>query len=416
METIILSILIIGFVSIVSVAAAVFAFKNLLYISGPNEVLVFSGVGDGTKGYRFVKGGRGWRVPLIERVDRMDLSNMIIDVVVQNAYSDGGIPLTVQGVANVKVASHEPALSNAVERLLGKSREEIVRIAKEVLEGTLRGVLSRLTPEMVNEDKISFAEKLLDEAERDLARLGLELDTMKIQNVHDERGYLDSIGRRQSAEVVKKARIAEAEARSKALQRDAEYRTRARFKEIESQAEIAKAKAERRIGEARSRGVALIAEAEGQVLAEVARSEAALLAEEARVERVRLQLEADVLQPAQAEMAAGIAAAQGRSANILEQGRATARVLDEMVTVWKAAGENARDIFLMQKFQAVLGALVDTIGTVRVDRVTMLPGRGGGDDTALKAARLVEELKGAVGIDLPKLLQDATRRDGPSKG
>lgn len=409
MESLVIALAILGVVGGSAGLAAVRIFQNLLYICGPNEVLVFSGTGEGGKGYRAVKGGRGWRIPMFETVDRMDLSNMIIDVSVQNAYSDGGIPLNIQGVANVKIAGHEPALSFAVERLLGKSQADISRIAKEVLEGTLRGVLSRLTPEMVNEDKISFAEKLQDEAERDLAHLGLVLDTMKIQNVHDERGYLDSIGRRQSAEVMKKARIAEAEAKSRALQRDGENRTRARIKEIEATAAIAQAKNERRIGDARSKAKALIAEAEGQVSAQVVRAEASIEAEQARVERVRLQLEADVLQPAQAQMAAGIAEAQGRASRILEQGRATTKVLEEMVAVWKMAGEDARDIFLMQKYQTVLGALVDTIGTVKVDRITMLPS-GGGSGTASQAVRLVEELKGAIGVDLPKMLTDVTRR------
>ncbi|KXK18761.1 MAG: hypothetical protein UZ18_ATM001000759 [Armatimonadetes bacterium OLB18] len=66
----------------------------------------------------------------------MDLTNMVIDVTAVNAYSKGGIPLSVQGVANVKVAGHEPLLNNAIERFLGKSRQEIIAIAKSTLEGS----------------------------------------------------------------------------------------------------------------------------------------------------------------------------------------------------------------------------------------------------------------------------------------
>ena len=118
---------------------------SLIYICAPNEVLIFSGGRrkDGSKdfGYRLVKGGRGIRIPFLERVDRINLTNMPIDVSATNAYSKGGIPLTVQGVANVKISGHEPVLNNAIERLLGKPREEIVAIAKATLEGSLRGVL-----------------------------------------------------------------------------------------------------------------------------------------------------------------------------------------------------------------------------------------------------------------------------------
>ncbi len=391
--------------------AAIALANNLLYICEPNEVLVFSGTG--SRGYRIIKGGRGWRIPLIETVDRLDLTNMIIEVNVSGAYSKGGIPLNVQGVANVKIDGLEPNLGNAVERLLQKPREEIIQMAKDVLEGNLRGVLSQLTPEQVNEDKIMFAQKLLEEADHDLSRLGLKLDTMKIQNVHDDRGYLDSIGRKSSAEIIRNSRIAEARAKAAAIKRDAENRQRARLQQLEAEEQIAVAQVERRIVDARTRTKAMIAEEEGQVRAQIAKAKAAIEAEEARVEQVRRQLEADVLEPARANMKAGIAEAKGRSSRILEEGRATVEVLEEMIRVWKLAGPNARDIFLMQKLQAVMGALVDTIGEVKIDKITMLPGDGGApNSTAVQAVKLVEELKGALGVDLPKLLETAVGADG----
>jgi flotillin len=412
---------VVGVIAVVGVSAVVAAVGlagNLLYICEPNEVLIFSGrrrsTGEGSAGYRIIKGGRGWRVPLVERVDRLDLTNMIIDVEVHGAYSKGGIPLNVQGVANIKIAGHEPVLGAAVERLLGKPRDELVKMAKDVLEGNLRGVLSRLTPEEVNEDKIAFAEKLLEEAEHDLGRLGLVLDTMKVQNVWDERGYLDSIGRKQSAEVIKRSRIAEARAKAAAITRDADNRQRARLQQVDAEEQIAVANAERRVVDARTRGLALVAEQEGQVKSDIARASAAVEAEEARVEKVRRQLEADVIEPASADMEAGINAAKGRAAQILEKGRATSKVLEDMIVVWKQAGPAARDIFLMQKLNTVMSQLVSTVGAVRVDRITMLPPSNGSGDTARTAVRLVEELKGALGVDLPKLLESAMDRD-PTK-
>ena len=85
------------------------------------------------------------------------------------------------------------------------------------------------------------------------------------------------------------------------------------------------------------------------------------------------------------------------------------KVLDEMITVWKAAGSNARDIFLMQKLNVVMNSLVSTISNVKVDRITMLPSEGSAGDTARKTVRLVEELKGALGVDLPAMLESATQ-------
>ncbi|HLT40984.1 MAG TPA: flotillin family protein, partial [Enhygromyxa sp.] len=182
------AILIIGFITVLMVI------KRVLYVCQPSEVLIFSGRrrvagSNQVAGYRIIRGGRGIRVPLFETVDKMDLTNMIIEVRVQNAYSKGGIPLTVQGVANIKVPGEEPLLNNCLERFLGKSREEIMKIARETLEGNLRGVLATLTPEQVNKDKEEFASRLAEEAEQDLSAVGLVMDTLKIQNVSDDVGY-----------------------------------------------------------------------------------------------------------------------------------------------------------------------------------------------------------------------------------
>ncbi|MFZ5477785.1 MAG: flotillin family protein [Myxococcota bacterium] len=388
---------------------AVLVVRNLLYICGPNEVLIFSGATRDVEGrpvgYRIVKGGRSVRIPLLETVDRVDLTNMIIEVSVTNAYSKGGIPMTVQGVANVKIAGHEPVLNNAIERFLGYDRKEIVQVAKDTLEGNLRGVLSQLTPEQVNEDKIAFAEKLLEEAEHDLTRLGLTLDTLKIQNVADDKGYLNSIGRKSSADLIKRSKVAETIAKAKSITQDATNRERSRIQTIESEIEILRTQTERRIVDTLSRREALVAEEVGRVKAAVARAEGELKVQAARVEQVRRQLEADVIAPAQAEMEKSQADAKGGAAKIVEDGKATAEVLDQMIATWQAGGDAARDIFLMQKLQATMSQMMSTIQHVKVDRLTVLPPDA--EVSARKAVTLVEELKGALGVDIPAVVQRA---------
>jgi flotillin len=325
----------------------------------------------------------------------------------------GGIPLSVNGVANVKIAGHSPAIDNALERFLGMSREEIIKIAKDTLEGNLRGVLSQMTPEEVNNDKITFAEKLLEEAEHDLTKLGLVLDTLKIQNVSDEKGFLDSIGRKQSAEVIKRARISEAETQAQSTQREAENTKTAELASIQAKKNILKAETERRVKDAQTRKEAMIAEQEGEVKALIARARADVDVQKARVEQVRRRLEADVLAPAQAKMAADRAKAKGDSSRIIEDGKATVVVLEEMINTWKSGGENAREIFLMQKLQTLMSSLVSTIETVEIDKITVLPGQS--NSTAIKAVTLVEELKGALGVDIPELITAAATRQLPNK-
>lgn len=405
------SILIVSLFLIVAGGAAVMAVaKKLVYIAGPNEVLVFSGrksrIGNRVVGYRSIKGGRGFRIPLIETVDRVDLTNMVIDVAVTNAYSKGGIPLKVHGVANVKVAGHEPLLGNAIERFLGKERRGIIKVAKDTLEGNLRGVLSQLTPEQVNEDKISFAEKLLEEAEHDLSRLGLVLDTLKIQNVADDVGYLDSIGRQKTAEVVKSARMNEAVARAESTQREAHNNQVAKVRDLEAEMKILEADIQRQVIDAQSAGKAMIAEEIGEVKALIEEARENVKVQTARVKQVERRLLADVVAPAEAEMQQRRADAQAQAARIIEDGKATVAVLNAMIETWKQGGDSARDIFLMQKLQHVMDSLVETISDVKIDRVTVLPGNA--DSTAQKAVTMVEELKAGVGIDIPAVVDRMT--------
>ncbi|HEU4536113.1 MAG TPA: flotillin family protein, partial [Polyangiaceae bacterium] len=215
-------LLVLALTALVVVGFVVYTLKNLLLVSSPNEALILSGgthaIGEKVVGYRSVRGGRAVRIPLFERVDRMDLSNVPVEISVKSAYSKGGIPLNIQGVAQIKLPGEEPRLSSAVERFLGRSREEIAAVARETLEGNVRGVLAQLTPEQVNQDKAEFAHKLLEEAEHDMSRMGLVLDTLKIQNVTDDVNYLNSIGRIQGARVRMDASIVEAQMTAEAAE------------------------------------------------------------------------------------------------------------------------------------------------------------------------------------------------------
>ncbi|PRQ04713.1 SPFH domain / Band 7 family protein [Enhygromyxa salina] len=401
-------ILVIGFITVLGVI------KRVLYVCQPSEVLIFSGrrrvAGNGrVAGYRIIRGGRGIRVPLFETVDRMDLTNMIIEVRVQNAYSKGGIPLSVQGVANIKIPGEEPLLNNCLERFLGKSREEIMKIARETLEGNLRGVLAGLTPEQVNKDKEEFSAKLAEEAEQDLSRIGLVVDTLKIQNVSDDVGYLDAIGRQISAQIRRSAQIAESEARAEAAEQKWRNTMNGELSKLEAEIEIARKENERRVADARTRRDAMIAQQLAEVQAGVAQANAELDTQQARIEQVRLQLDADVLQPAEAARREAEENAKGDAAKIVEQGQATAKVLTDIAERYNTSGRAGRDILLMQKLVPLMGTMAQSMGDLKVDRLTVLGKDGGGsegDDLAGKLVNYGEQIKAATGIDVPALVKN----------
>ena len=380
--------------------AVVAAVRSLTVICQPNEVLVFSG---GSRRVRLVHGGRRLRLPLLERVDRLDLTNMVIDLQVSGAYSRGGIPLDVQGVANVKVASEEPTIRNAIQRFLGVPRSHIMSVAKETLEGNLRGVLATLTPEEINQDRVKFAESLLHEGDMDLKRLGLSLDMLKIQHVSDEVGYLDSIGRRQSADLQMRSRIAEATNSAAARVRDSENNEEKELARIKARGDVAKASAERRLRDARTRRDAVVAEAKAEVVATLARAEADVEVQQARLAQVEMQLTADRIRPAEARRDQRVAEARASAAHILEEGRATAAAIREMSAVWEIHGDQAREVLLAQNLERLVGTVLETVGDVKVDHLTVV---NDGEEAVAGRARIAsDQMKHAVGVDIPALLQ-----------
>ncbi len=398
-------------VLVLAAVAAIAIVKKLVYICQPNEVLVFSGVrrreGNRIVGYRLVQGGRGLRIPLFEKVDRLDLTNMIIEVRVEGAYSKGGIPLNVNAVANVKIASSEPVIGNAIERFLGKPRRVVEAVAKETLEGNLRGVLATLTPEEVNHDRVKFAQSLLHEADTDLRRLGLVLDTLKIQHVSDDKGYLDSLGRKQSAELQMRSRIAEAENRALAAERDAEnFETRA-IARIDAEVERLRAEAIRRIVDAQTKREALVAEAKADVVAAIARAKAELEVQAARIEQVRLQLEADRIKEAEAERDRRVLAARGEVAPIVENGKAQAQALREIARVWSHAGPDARRVFVAQKIGSLAGRMLDTVSALPIENVTVIDERlhKGGRSLAASSKIAAAELGQGLGMDVGRVIE-----------
>lgn len=412
-------------IALIAVVAITLVIKNVLYVCQPNEVLVFSGrkntTTDGrTVGYRIIKGGRTLRVPLIETVDRMDLTNMIIELTVRNAYSKGGIPLTVQGVANIKVPGEEPLIHASLERFLGKSRGEIMKVARETLEGNLRGVLAILTPEQVNQDKEAFAMKLTEEAEHDLTNIGLILDTLKIQNVTDDVGYLDSIGRMRSAEIRKKAQVVEATAKAEASVQKWANTEGAELAKVNAQIHVAIKDNERRIADAQTKREAMIAEERADVQATISQAKAEISMQEARIEQVRQRLQADVLEPAEAGRKQMEQRAKADAAQIIEQGRATAEVLSSLAKTYRGSGTDGRDVLLMQKLVPMLRTVSGTIGELRVDKLTVIGSgakNGAGDsDLATTLVRTNEQIKAATGVDIPKMLtrlQGEPRESGP---
>jgi flotillin len=390
--------------------------KANLRICHPNEILVFSGrkrtLKDGTViGYRIVKGGRGLKIPIIESVSRLPLTTIPIELELTGALSNGIIPINLQAMANVKIAgSEEEGLSNALERFLGKNITEISQVAKENIEGSLRGVLATLTPEEANSNRLEFAQRVVQEARSDLQRLGLVLDTFKIQQLSDTEGYLDSIGRRKNAEVRRDAKITEANAEAEARVVAAEAKKTGNVAEAQADMTIVEAENNLRVKRADLAAEANRVEARATVAGDIARIEQEQKLEEKRVVTNKHKYEADVIVPARAEREAKELKAKGEAARIAEDGKATAEAVRVLREQWEKG--DTRELFLIQQLPDILDKVTRVLSdNLSIDKVTIVDsGDGHGMPAYVKGVTgsivaIFEQIKNATGLDIPEILK-----------
>ncbi len=399
-------------VVVVSLVGLTLLSRWMIRICRPNEMLVVTGSrsnqgSQGLKGYRVVANG-GWTLvkPVLETARRMDVTLQPVLVEVKNAYSNGGTPLNIQAIANVKVSTDPDVRNNAIERFLGRDPREIIQVAQENLEGNLRSVLAQLTPEEVNEDRLRFAEQIAKDVGDDLRRLGLQLDTLKIQSVSDEVDYLNSISRRSVAQIVRDAEIAEAEAIGQAERIEAE---------MEEKAEVVSTDAQTVVLEKDNGVRTKVALMEKKARSEEQRTEAAELEARAiaeqklqkvRADLERLRLQAEKVLPAQANQKAKELRARGMAAATAEDVKASALVNDLLTEVWEEAGSTAELVFLLQQIEMVLDHATRLPGRLHLKRITTLDGNDASSLASLVALNHVvvrqffDQVKEIFGIDL----------------
>jgi flotillin len=279
--------LVILMVALAILGTVVFVARNYVKCP-PNMVLIFSGrkhkVRDaqgkviGKRGYRFVTGGAGFRIPLLEIVDRLPLTTFQVEAKIVESPNRDGVLITLDAVANLKVSSDPEVLPAAVERLLGK--ENIREVAKTTLEGILREIAGTLSIEEIITERQMISQQVQSTATMELAKLGLRIDNFVITKVDDEQGYIRALGKKKTAEVIRDAVIGEAEAK-----READIKSAAAQRE----GETAKANAEEQISNAERQRDVVKAENTAAVKSKQARIDVA--AETAREdERKRLEV------------------------------------------------------------------------------------------------------------------------------
>ncbi len=406
--------IVIGIALLVIIVAVVVLVAKLMIVGNPSEMLIISGKRqkDGL-GYRTLIGGRTMVIPIIEKVSRLSLHNMQVSLEV-SAQAGGGtmVPITVNGVANVKVSSDPAERPNAIERFLDQPSDELQRVSRETLEGGLRAVIGKMTPEEIVEDRDKFVETILNEVSDDFRKLGMIIDSVNIQNVHDDREYLESIARKASAEVLSQARRTEAQQQSEAAIKEAEASAASRraAAERDAEAKTAEALSRQSAEQARLSADKSIAESKNELrirVAELAREAAFKETEqqEAAAKSEEARLNATSVQAANAERDVALARAQGEAANVLEEGKARAAAV-ELIGQSIHKYPDAIQVMLVEALPHVVAEVSKSVSDISLGEVTVIDsGRGEAIAGAAmsRAKSLTESLaviESIIGIDL----------------
>src|SRR5437899_5685712 len=217
---------------------------------GPNDVLVVSGRKhkhldpDGivrARGFRIVKGGGTFVIPVIEKVDVLSLELLTIDVQAPEVYTSKGVPVRVDGVAQIKVKGDDISIATAAEQFLSKGVDDIKNIATQTLEGHLRAILGTMTVEDIYQNRDAFASKVQEVAAGDMANMGLSIVSFTIRDIRDSQGYLEALGKPRIAQVKRDAQIAQAEADRDAMIRSSQATQAGQEAKFAADAKIAEA-------------------------------------------------------------------------------------------------------------------------------------------------------------------------------
>ncbi|WP_376790723.1 flotillin family protein [Thermoflexus sp.] len=391
--------------------------------AGPNEVLVVSGRKrkvvdpDGRKrivGYRLVRGGTFvW--PILERVQRLSLELLTIEIQTADAYTAQGVRVAVDAVAQVKVKGDEASIAAAAEQFLSRSKDDIRRVALQVIEGHLRAILGTMSVEDLYLRRAEFAQRVREAARQDLERMGLDILSLTVRHIADEQGYLDAVGRPRIAQVRQQAAIAEAEAdrvaRIARLEADrAVEEARRELEARRAEADLAYELHRYRVAQAVKREEMAVHRVEKELAIEI---------EEKEIERKQRELTATVELPAEAEKRRILALADaeryrleaeamGHAEHIRATGRAEAEAMRSKAAAWREYNEAALTQMIVDILPELAKALAEPLS--RTERIILIgDGHGAGisrftGDLAQALAQLPVIVEALTGLNLPSIL------------
>ncbi|ELR72125.1 Inner membrane protein YqiK [Fulvivirga imtechensis AK7] len=443
---------------IILAAVAVFVFVLLIglfkrYKRCPSDriLVVYGKVGKGSdsmgRSAKCIHGGAAFIWPVIQDYEFLDLTPISIEVNLTNALSRQNIRVDVPSRFTVGISTEEGIMTNAAERLLGLSQQNIHDLAKDIIFGQLRLVVATMDIEEINSNRDKFLANVASNVEAELKKIGLKLINVNVTDIKDESGYIEALGKEAAAKAINDARKSVAEKNRDGMIGEANAVQEQRVKVADADAsavegenlakiKVAQSEAARREKEAEAQKIAIAAEKVQSAKALEEAYAAEQEAENARATRDKASQTADIVVPAQidkerVEIAAEAEAemirrkAKGEADAILFKKQAEAQGLFEILTkqaqgleqIVKAAGNNSKDAVLLlvaDKLPELVRMQTEAIKNIKIDKITVWENgseKDGKTSTAnfisgmYKSVPPLQEMFNMAGMELPEYLK-----------
>merc|ERR1719166_305791 len=348
---------------------------------------------------------------------------MTLNPLCDNVETKQGVPLTVTGVAQVKIMKDPQLLEIAAEQFLGKKEDEITETILQTLEGHLRAILGTLTVEEVYKDRDQFANLVREIAKPDVGKVGIEILSFTIKDVYDNVDYLSSLGKSQTAAVKRDAEIGVAQANRDAGIREAEcekaamdikYSTDTKIEDNSRAFKLQKANFDKEVNSAKAEAQ-LAYELQAAKIQQKIRNEEIQIQvverrkqieiEEQEIRRKEKELMSTVKLPAEAESYKVQTIAEGKRTQTAEAraieavGRAEAERMRMKASAYKQYGDAAVMALVLEALPQIAAEVAAPLA--KTDEIVLL---GGADRTTSEINKLVSQLPPAVsaltGVDL----------------
>lgn len=410
------------------------------------------------------------KIPFLERLDTVSLKLIPVDVKTSSAVPTADyINIRVDAAVNVKISSKQSQLELAAQNFLNQKTDYIRGVAQEVLEGNMREIVGKMKLEEMVSDRQKFAELVKENAEPDLAAMGLDIVSFNVQNFSDENGVIDDLGIDNISQIKKKAAIAKAEADKEIAVAKAEADRQANEARVDADRQIAikrneldiqkselrkkedtkkaEADAAYKIQEQEQRKVIEVAQAnadiarqerevelnqrraevkEQELAAEIKKTADAELyrrQKEAEAEQFELQKQAEAKLYAQQQEAAAIKAkgeAEAEAKRMTGQaeadaaraiGLAEAEAMEKKAEAYQKYNNAAMAEMLIKVLPDIAGKIAEPL--TQIDKITIIGGDGSGvggvaNNVPTVMAKLIETMKETTGIDLTDVIKADT--------